>query len=437
MPPKNATNADGQFDTPAAMRGTSTLPIPSKRLGKGDTGDDVQRLHEYLTRFGYFPNDDLRRSNVLFRPVVPFAPEDPNAFDDRTEGAVREFQLQQGLNVTGTLDAATLALMKQPRCGFPDQPVGNDAATVGEFVAQGSRWSGNTINYRFTNSTPDLPVADQRAAVRGALAKWAAVTPLAFVENATGGDMLVSWASGDHGDGYPFDGASGVLAHCFYPPPGGGSLSGDGHFDEAETWSVNTPPSGIDLPTVALHELGHGLGLAHSNVTSAVMYAYYGGPRRDLTADDITGIQSIYGAKFRWASRGGIIFNAVATNNADGRLRGVRQGHRQRAVAHLADGAQQRLERLGVAGRRHPGTDRGRPQRRRAAGGVRQGHRQRPWHIWQTAPNNGWSGWASHGRRHLSDPVVARNADGRLEVFVRGADNALWHIWQTAPNNGW
>ncbi|WP_218117423.1 hypothetical protein [Photorhabdus luminescens] len=34
-------------------------------------------------------------------------------------------------------------------------------------------------------------------------------------------------------------------------------------------------------------------------------------------------------------------------------------------------------------------------------------------------------------------PAVSRNLDGRLEVFVRGADNALWHIWQTTPNSGW
>ena len=59
------------------------------------------------------------------------------------------------------------------------------------------------------------------------------------------------------------------------------------------------------------------------------------------------------------------------------------------------------------------------------------------WHIWQTAPNNGWSGWASLGGIITSEPEVARNADGRLEVFARGTDNALWHMWQTAPNNGW
>jgi acylphosphatase len=59
------------------------------------------------------------------------------------------------------------------------------------------------------------------------------------------------------------------------------------------------------------------------------------------------------------------------------------------------------------------------------------------WHIWQTAPNNGWSGWASLGGNFPGQPAVWMNADGRLEVFVRGDDNALWHIWQTAPNNGW
>jgi acylphosphatase len=58
------------------------------------------------------------------------------------------------------------------------------------------------------------------------------------------------------------------------------------------------------------------------------------------------------------------------------------------------------------------------------------------WHIWETTPNGGWSGWASLGGVITSEPTVARNADGRLEVFARGTDNALWHIWQTAPSAG-
>lgn len=67
-------------------------------------------------------------------------------------------------------------------------------------------------------------------------------------------------------------------------------------------------------------------------------------------------------------------------------------------------------------------------------------------HGWQTAPNNGWypacdSVGLPRGRcDHL---YAVSNADGRLEVFrLSYADpeyprGALWHIWQTAPNNGW
>ena len=54
------------------------------------------------------------------------------------------------------------------------------------------------------------------------------------------------------------------------------------------------------------------------------------------------------------------------------------------------------------------------------------------WHIWQTVPGK-WSGWESLRGEITSAPAVGVNADGRLEVFARGADDALWHIWQTVP----
>jgi acylphosphatase len=60
------------------------------------------------------------------------------------------------------------------------------------------------------------------------------------------------------------------------------------------------------------------------------------------------------------------------------------------------------------------------------------------YHIWQTAPNNGWSGWGRLGNLRVKGTInVIRSNDGRIEVFARGEDNAIWHIWQTAPNNGW
>jgi len=61
-------------------------------------------------------------------------------------------------------------------------------------------------------------------------------------------------------------------------------------------WStgVPTPTGRYDLESVLLHENGHVAGLGHSADTSAVMYAYYGGLRRELHQDDIDGISFLY-----------------------------------------------------------------------------------------------------------------------------------------------
>jgi hypothetical protein len=61
------------------------------------------------------------------------------------------------------------------------------------------------------------------------------------------------------------------------------------------------------------------------------------------------------------------------------------------------------------------------------------------WHIWQDPTSgNGWSDWSSLGGGPLrGDPVVFQNLDGRLEVFNLSADLALWHIYQTALNSDW
>ena len=59
------------------------------------------------------------------------------------------------------------------------------------------------------------------------------------------------------------------------------------------------------------------------------------------------------------------------------------------------------------------------------------------WHNWQTAPNNGWSGWNSLGGRITSDAAVGINKDGRLEIFVRGTDDALYHNWQNSAGGSW
>ncbi len=98
------------------------------------------------------------------------------------------------------------------------------------------------------------------------------------------------------------DGSSGIntLAHAYQPGNSnifgsGWDLAGDVHFDNSNTWT-DTGGAGVDLFTVALHEFGHSLGLGHSTAAGSVMGGTYTGPLRTLSADDIAGIQSIYGS---------------------------------------------------------------------------------------------------------------------------------------------
>ena len=74
-------------------------------------------------------------------------------------------------------------------------------------------------------------------------------------------------------------------------------LSGDVHFDDDEVFTIGSK-EGKSLLWVAVHEIGHSIGLEHSDVREAIMFPYYrgnGGKDFELTSDDKLGAQSLYG----------------------------------------------------------------------------------------------------------------------------------------------
>jgi uncharacterized protein YraI/predicted Zn-dependent protease len=160
----------------------------------------------------------------------------------------------------------------------------------------GASWTKNPVTYSIGNCPRSLDCAPAHQATREALEAWDAVCGLRLDEVASDGDINILWASGNHGDGQPFDGPGDILGHSFFPISWLGSLAGDIHLDDSETWVVDLPTQQgqAHLKTVVMHEAGHALGLDHSQDSSALMWAEYQGVRV-LAPDDIAGAQSLYG----------------------------------------------------------------------------------------------------------------------------------------------
>jgi len=219
---------------------------------------------------------------------------------DSIKQALKEYQGFYGLNETGRLDKPTITLMQQPRCGVPDvikpnlrhKHLENEPL---EYKLLGSKWPKKVLTYKFFNFTSDLSQEEQRSAIAAAMKKWEEVTPLKFLEQKYGKvDIELAFVRGNHGHCTNFDGKGGVVAHAFRP--GSGAINGDIHFDDDDYFTVNSY-QGYNLEQIAVHELGHALGLRHSGDVNAVMYAHFGlyKPNYSLSSDDIQGIQKLYG----------------------------------------------------------------------------------------------------------------------------------------------
>ncbi|XP_018603954.1 matrix metalloproteinase-20 [Scleropages formosus] len=241
-------------------------------LHRGPIQNDLTLAAEYLERYytlGRERTGRRRRSEPTFAAKV------------------RDMQTFFGLNVTGSLDPATVEIMRTPRCGVPD---------VQEYSDQGSkRWTKSVISYSIGRYTSDMAPSTVDHLIGSALNVWGSASPLTFVRSFShNADIMVDFVTREHGDSYPFDGPQGTLAHAYGPGTG---IGGDTHFDDDEVWTTGS--NGINLYLVAAHEFGHALGLSHSNNPESLMYPTYMKRNQHnlLSREDILNLNMLYGTR--------------------------------------------------------------------------------------------------------------------------------------------
>lgn len=302
----------------SAFQNLSGCHMGEERAGLG-------KLKDYLSHFGYLPE-----------PSSSFS----DAFDADLEAAIATYQRNFGLNTTGALDPSTVSQMLAPRCGVAD--VINGSSTMDRSSNATSASARGRHLYAYFPGGPSWPpfrrelryaitassaISIDKAALSGvferAFARWAAATTLRFAEaeSAADADITIGFYAGAHGDGEAFDGPLGTLAHAFSP------TDGRFHLDAAEAWAVSGSggddssggpgSASVDLESVAVHEIGHLLGLGHSSVQGAIMYPTIrtGTRKVELRQDDVEGIQSLYGSNPDF--KGGVAPTSPSTSSRE------------------------------------------------------------------------------------------------------------------------
>lgn len=165
-----------------------------------------------------------------------------------------------------------LSLIAQtPHCGFSEK-----------YTTHERKWEQDTIRWRVDDSNfVGISKQEYYDALKYAFNSWAAVTELTFVRDSVDVDLLIR--------NIPIDGDGGVLGQATLPY-GVSGISAYIEFD-LENWR------NYSFKSVALHEVGHTVGLLHSQVVEAVMYSFYSEAKIKLTQDDTEGANKLYNIK--------------------------------------------------------------------------------------------------------------------------------------------